>query len=188
MRAAFKFDGKDFVRAAKAVKDGTRKDGADIINKGSGAACQGAAKAQKTVRPSKIEAELLADRRAYKLINSRPNPPRRSEILAEVVKLINIRKRSSGYVKLGFMLAGKAFGKFLQVKAGKGWAKESKGTKATPGPKPAAMILNAAPGAEEVGAPALQDGIEAGARDILKYGQNVVAKRLREASGKGGKR
>ena len=99
-----------------------------------------------------------------------------------MAKKRNLRARSAGYIKAGWIKAAQAFGGAAKGRVSeKGLAGQGEGTRATAGHL-VATLTNCARGAGVVGGEAFQGAINFVAADMTEYGQRELAKKLKRHS------
>lgn len=131
-------DTRDFEAALKAWADAAGKDCADACNLGAKTLIIEAAKGTVKTTKGRIRAEL---NQVVRSKNGRSGPRKfllaakkgmtRAEIGLAAEKKVKARQRGAGYIAIAVKMAGKAFGLYKNLRAGRGWAADSTGKTAT---------------------------------------------------------
>lgn len=184
--ADFKLDLTQFQGALREYGKATNRDAADILNRAGRNVAARAIQFTPKATAAKIKAELLSNNRAiYATIRRlrRAGVPQRgmsrTKFAQEINRTIAQRTRSAAFVSSGWFPALAAFGG--RARRAGGSAAQGSGKRATPG-TPLAVLINAATGAEKVGAAALQQAVDFVAQDMLAYAQQKLAATARRYS------
>ena len=190
-----KIDTSDFSQCLREVAKATKKDGADVLNRAGRNTTIQTKKLTKKTSAAQISAELIAvvgrsgrtaelkyllaakslgakagrtnKRGVSSLTNKAGKLQWRDDVRKKAARIVAARRSASGYLQLSIMMAGKAFGWFTAIATPKGWARESKGEKATERRLTANIQITVPDGAE--GHIPLEDGVKAAAIDMVTY-------------------
>jgi riboflavin biosynthesis pyrimidine reductase len=131
-------DTREFQAALRAWANAAGKDAAEACNLGAKTLIIEAARGTVKTSKGRIRADMnrvvvarsgRKGKRKY-LLSARKGMTR-AEIGEAADKKEGARIRSAGYVAICVRMAGKAFGLFRNLRAGRGWARDSKGQTAT---------------------------------------------------------
>ncbi len=177
-------------------QEGRRRGGQPRRHNGAGGGkgVKGAYQLTRKAVAAQIEADLRRDGKAQRLVQSRKTrlprklqgfPGRKHtarEVRTAAGQLIKSRQIARGSVAAGFIKAAQAFGKAGGAKvSAKGNPGKSYGRRATP-ESPTAVFANLASGAEKIGGPALQQGMDNAAEDMLAHAGRKMAEAARRLS------
>jgi len=139
-------DTKEFQTAMKQLMMATDHSAKEIVDFGMGNTLIHASKETKKTTAAEITADLernvtgkdgRSGPRKYLLVNARHRNRGGSQasrtqrqVGVEARRLVNARRKTAGYLLICIRMAAKPFGLFKNVRAGRGWAANSKGTPA----------------------------------------------------------
>jgi hypothetical protein len=169
-------DTRQFTRALREYQNATGKDCVEVLNRAGRNTAYRAAQRTPKATAGKIRGELMGSptlRFALTRIALKKrgiHKVDRAAFAAEVRKFVSRRASSAGYIRSGWAPAIEALGgSFRGKKAGKGYATKASVSRLI------TEIVNSVPGAEKVGAAALQQAINFVAADMISYAQTKFA-------------
>lgn len=183
----FKLDTSEFAQAVGFVVQATGKDCVEVLNKAGltaligGKGVRGAVQRTPKADPVRIEADMIRDKQAIRLVMSRAKKRgehlTRREISKRVKALIRGRKSGSGYTKgpgwNNAILAMGGKGIRTNKRFAKSEARHGSGIKAS-AESLVARIISTAPASEAIGFRPLQDALNDTARDMIAYGERKI--------------
>ena len=189
MASAFTFDAPAFQRGLRHKLSLTRRAAADVMNGAGRDVCLHSIKATPKANPAAIKAKLASNGTAFRILQSPATQSRlpkrlrgftkgthtRAQINAAAAALIAARRRSSGYIKAGWIKAAQAFSGAPSARvSSRGLASKGFGRRATANAL-AIEGANLARGAGSVGLPALQQALTVVGEKMQTYAPKKLA-------------